>query len=162
MSVTLRVGRVLHDSITDGPGLRTVIFLQGCPHRCEGCHNPELLDPSGGTEEETGQLLNEIGKNPLTTGVTLSGGEPMAQAPALLPFARALKERGYNLWIYTGYLWEELTGAQQELAALADVVVDGPYDRRRRSLALPWRGSANQRVIDVRKSGGKTVALIQK
>jgi anaerobic ribonucleoside-triphosphate reductase activating protein len=120
-----------------------------------------LLNPEGGTDWTADRLLKEISRNPLTTGVTFSGGEPMAQAEALLPVAKALKERGYNLWIYTGYLWEELDGARLDLAALADVVVDGPYDAARRSLSLLWRGSENQRLIDVRKSldGGRAVIV---
>ena len=159
--MTLRVASVIHDSVTDGPGLRAAVFFQGCPHRCGGCHNPELLDPEGGTDWAAETLLAEITRNPLTTGVTFSGGEPMEQAEGLIPAAKALKERGYNLWIYTGYLWEELDGAKCELAGLADVVKDGPYDAARRSLTLPWRGSTNQRLIDVTKSlaEGKAVEL---
>jgi anaerobic ribonucleoside-triphosphate reductase activating protein len=97
-------------------------------------------------------LTEEITRNPLIAGVSFTGGEPMAQAEALLPAVKALKERGYNLWIYTGYLWETLDGFQRELAALADVVADGPYIAARRSLTFPWRGSTNQRLIDVEKS----------
>ena len=159
--MTLRVASIVHDSVTDGPGLRAAVFLQGCPHRCKECHNPELLSFEGGTDWTAEALAEEIARNPLTAGVTFSGGEPMAQAEALIPAAKSLKERGYDLWIYTGYLWEALDGARRELAALADVVKDGPYDAARRSLTLPWRGSANQRLIDVKKSlaEGKAVEL---
>lgn len=147
--MTLRVADIIHDSVTDGPGLRVVVFFQGCPHYCEGCHNPNLLDYDGGEDRTVEDLLAEITRNPLITGVTFSGGEPMAQAEALIPAAKALKELGYNLWIYTGYLWEELDGAGKDLAELADVVVDGPYVASLRSLTLPWRGSTNQRIIEV-------------
>ncbi|MDR0325952.1 MAG: radical SAM protein [Oscillospiraceae bacterium] len=160
--MTLRVASVLHDSVTDGPGLRAAVFLQGCPHHCEGCQNPGLLGYEGGTVWTAAELLAEIARNPLTAGVTFTGGEPMEQAAALIPVAERLKERGYDLWIYTGYLWERLDGAKSELAGLADVVVDGPYDAARRSLTLPWRGSANQRLIDVKKSlaEGKALELL--
>lgn len=159
--MTLRVAKILHDSVTDGPGLRVVVFLQGCPHCCEGCHNPDLLDLSGGTKMTAEDVLADITRNPLTSGVTFSGGEPMAQAEALLPLARALRERGYNLWIYTGFIWEELNPVQMELAALTDVIVDGPFVQLERSLSLLWRGSKNQRVLDAQKSlaEGKAVEL---
>ncbi|MCL2003699.1 MAG: anaerobic ribonucleoside-triphosphate reductase activating protein [Oscillospiraceae bacterium] len=150
--MTLRVANIIHDSVTDGPGLRAVVFFQGCPRRCPGCHNPELLEEDGGTDWSAEALIEEITRNPLITGVTFSGGDPLAQAEALIPAAEHLKARGYSLWLYTGWLWEELDGARLELAKLADVVVDGPYDAAKRSLMLPWRGSANQRLIDVKKS----------
>ena len=145
--MTLRIADIIHDSVTDGPGLRVVVFFQGCPHNCEGGHNPDLLPYDGGKDWTVEDLLAEITRNPLITGVTFSGGEPMAQAEALIPAAKALKELGYNLWIYTGYLWEELDGAAKALAELADTVVDGPYVASLRSLTLPWRGSTNQRII---------------
>jgi anaerobic ribonucleoside-triphosphate reductase activating protein len=150
--MTLRIAKIIHDSVTDGPGLRAAVYFQGCPHFCPGCHNPELLDFNGGEDWTAEGLFYEIGRNPLVTGVTFSGGEPMAQARALFPVAALLKQCGYDLWIYTGYLWEELTGAGARLAKLCDVVADGRYEADKRSLLLPWRGSANQRLIDVKKS----------
>jgi anaerobic ribonucleoside-triphosphate reductase activating protein len=150
--MTLRVAKVLHDSVTDGPGLRVAVFFQGCAHRCEGCHNPGLLDPSGGEDRTADELLAEIKRNPLAAGVTFTGGEPMDQAAALLPVALALREGGYDLWIYTGFVWEDLKGDAKKLASLASVVVDGPYVAARRSLTLPWRGSSNQRIIEVNKA----------
>ncbi|MDR0293704.1 MAG: radical SAM protein [Oscillospiraceae bacterium] len=157
------MANILHDSVTDGPGLRAVVFLQGCQNRCEGCHNPGLLDPGGGTEMTIEDVMSEIARNPLMTGVTFSGGEPMEQAEALIPVARFLKECRYDLWIYTGRLWEELDGAERDLAGLADVVVDGPFIFSRRTLSLPWRGSANQRLIDAQKSlnEGKAVEMAE-
>jgi anaerobic ribonucleoside-triphosphate reductase activating protein len=149
--MNLRIAKIIHDSVTDGPGLRAAVFFQGCPHNCAGCHNPDLLDYDGGEEWTAEAVLAEIYKNPLTSGVTFTGGEPLEQAEGLIPLAGELKARGYNLWIYTGYLWEELDGAKKELTALADAVVDGPYDASRRSMLLPWRGSSNQRIIDVKK-----------
>jgi anaerobic ribonucleoside-triphosphate reductase activating protein len=159
--MTLRIAKIIHDSVTDGPGLRAAVFFQGCPHRCPGCHNPELLDNDGGGDRTAEWLIHEITRNPLVTGVTFTGGDPMGQAEALTPAAKILRERGYDLWLYTGYLWEALDGARMDLAKLCDVVVDGPYDAERRSLLLPWRGSANQRLIDVKNSlaEGKAVTL---
>jgi anaerobic ribonucleoside-triphosphate reductase activating protein len=160
--MTLQIAKIVHDSVTDGPGLRAAVFFQGCPHNCEGCHNPELLDFEDGTEWTADALIKEITRNPLTCGVTFSGGEPMEQAEALIPVAERLKEQGYDLWIYTGYLWEELDGARAELAKLCDAAVDGLYDKSQRSLMLPWRGSANQRIIDIKNSlaEGKTVEWV--
>ncbi len=155
--MTLRVAHILHDSVTDGPGLRAVVFLQGCGHGCAGCHNPDLQSFEGGTEMTPEGIVNEIVRNPLTSGVTFSGGEPMDQAEALIPAALAIKEKGYTLWIYTGYLWESLEGARRELASLADVVADGPFVLERRTWSLPWRGSDNQRLIDVKRSGSEIV-----
>jgi len=159
--MTLRVAKIIHNSVTDGPGLRTAVFFQGCPHNCEGCHNPSLLNYQGGSEWTVEALLDKIAGNPLDRGVTFTGGEPMEQAEALIPAAAALKERGYNLWVYTGYIWEELDGARKELAGLANVVADGLYITARRTLSLPWRGSDNQRLIDVSGSlrEGKVVEL---
>jgi anaerobic ribonucleoside-triphosphate reductase activating protein len=131
--------------------------LQGCGFGCAGCHNPALQDYNGGTAMEPESVVGEISRNPLITGVTFSGGEPMEQAAALIPVATTLKERGYNLWIYTGYRWEALNETQRSLAKLADVVADGLFVLERRTLSLPWRGSDNQRLIDVKRSGGTEV-----
>ena len=152
----LRIAGTIDDSIVDGPGIRYVIFTQGCPHRCEGCHNPQTHDFAGGREADTDKILSEIFANPLLSGVTLSGGEPFSQAEALLPIAKAVKGRGLHLMIYTGYLLEELQrmdipGAES-LLALADILVDGPFVLAERDLTLQYRGSANQRVIDMKKS----------
>ncbi|MCC8140315.1 MAG: anaerobic ribonucleoside-triphosphate reductase activating protein [Lachnospiraceae bacterium] len=152
----LRIAGTLQDSIVDGPGLRYVIFTQGCPHHCPGCHNPQTHDFAGGSVADTEKILHAIASNPLLGGVTFSGGEPFCQAAALVPIAEAVKAAGKHLMIYTGYLYEDLLNMQedgvQRLLALADILVDGPFILAQRDLTLQYRGSGNQRVIDLPKT----------
>lgn len=161
----IRVAGIADDSITDGPGLRITIFMQGCPHHCAGCHNPGALDMGGGTEYTKEQLFARINKNPLLTGVTFSGGEPMLQAGALLPLARDIKAAGLDLAIYTGYTFEELlvNGDTSVLQLLdcGDTLIDGPFVMAKRNLALSFRGSANQRILDLPASLKGRRAVIQ-
>lgn len=147
----LRVAGRQAESIVDGPGLRYVLFTQGCPHHCPGCHNPDTHDFAGGTMLTLEAILEDIRKNPLTRGVTFSGGEPFCQSEALTPLATALKSLGYHLMAYSGY-WMETLLRQPEsrsFLALLDIVVDGPFVLAERSLELKFRGSRNQRIIDV-------------
>ena len=150
----LRIAGVVRESVVDGPGLRYVIFAQGCPHRCPGCHNPETWDPAGGYEITAAELLADVSRNPLIAGVTFSGGEPFAQAAAFAALGRVLREKGYNIVTYTGYTYEELqTIAEKgvrELLAVTDILIDGPFILAERDLTLPFRGSKNQRIIDLR------------
>lgn len=150
----LRIAGVVRESVVDGPGLRYVIFAQGCPHRCPGCHNPETWDPAGGYEITAAELLTDISRNPLIAGVTFSGGEPFTQAAAFAALGQALREKGYNIVTYTGYTYEELqTIAEkgvQDLLAVTDILIDGPFILAERDLTLPFRGSKNQRIIDLR------------
>jgi anaerobic ribonucleoside-triphosphate reductase activating protein len=150
----------VNDSIVDGPGIRYVIFTQGCPHHCEGCHNPQTHDFAAGEEADIEKIINEILGNPILSGVTFSGGEPFCQAEALVPIAEVIKNHGKHLMIYTGYLLEHLRKMDNEgvkrLLELADVIVDGPFVLEEKNLTLSFRGSENQRVIDMvktRKSG---------
>ncbi len=148
----------MQDSIVDGPGLRYVVFTQGCPHRCEGCHNPETHDFSGGRLTDTEKLFEECTENPLTKGVTFSGGEPFCQAEALYELGCRLKERGYHLMSYSGWTFEELQKKAEseeyvgKLLSILDMLVDGRFVLAQRSLMLTYRGSTNQRLIDVQKS----------
>ncbi|MCD8198051.1 MAG: anaerobic ribonucleoside-triphosphate reductase activating protein [Lachnospiraceae bacterium] len=152
----LRIAGTLQDSIVDGPGLRYVIFTQGCPHHCPGCHNPQTHDFAGGHIADVEKILGEIVANPLLGGVTFSGGEPFCQARALVPIAETVKAAGQHLMIYTGYLYEELLkmpdSGVQRLLTLADILVDGPFILAQRDLTLQYRGSVNQRVIDLPKT----------
>lgn len=152
----LRIAGTQRDSIVDGPGIRYVIFTQGCPHHCEGCHNPGTHDFAGGEEADTEAILKQIFENRLISGVTFSGGEPFCQAEALVPLAETVKGRGKHLMIYTGYLLEELqkmpNSGVKRLLELADILVDGPFVLAQRNLTLPYRGSENQRVIDMVKT----------
>lgn len=152
----LRIAGTVQDSIVDGPGIRYVIFTQGCPHHCPGCHNPDTHDPEGGRIADTNLILEQIFRNPLLSGVTFSGGEPFMQAEALVPVAEEIKAHKKHLMIYTGYLYEQLLKMEergvQRLLELADVLVDGPFILEQRDLTLQYRGSANQRVIDLAKT----------
>ena len=153
---TLRIAGIVKDSIVDGPGIRYVIFTQGCPHHCEGCHNPQTHDFSGGEDADVGKILDEMFQNPILSGVTFSGGEPFCQAEALVPIAEVIKEKGKHLMIYTGYLLEQLqemsNPAVKRLLELADVIVDAPFILAEKNLTLSFRGSENQRVIDMIKT----------
>ena len=160
----MKIANYIQDSIVDGPGLRFTLFTQGCPHRCAGCHNPATHDPSGGREESAEEIIREMLKNPLTDGLTLSGGEPFEQAAQCAAVARAARDAGLNVWCYTGYTFEELLesgdAAKSELLGLVDVLVDGRFLAGERSLALKWRGSRNQRVISVQKSLATGTAVL--
>lgn len=150
----MRIAGLVQDSIVDGLGLRFTVFVQGCGHHCVGCHNPQTHDPLGGKEMRTEDIIAEMGSNPLTDGLTLSGGEPFDQAEDCLTLARAAHARGLNVWAYSGYRYEQLLSDPAKAALLreADVLIDGPFVLAERSLALRWRGSRNQRVIDVQQS----------
>lgn len=158
----IRIAGITEDSIVDGPGLRLTVFVQGCPHHCLGCHNPETWDPFGGRYMDTQEIIAKMDSNPLLDGITLSGGEPFAQQEACTELAKAAHERGLNVWCYTGLTWEVYHAfGYVDLPFLdhIDVLVDGPYIESQRTLELPWRGSKNQRLIDVQESlrQGKTV-----
>ena len=152
---TIRIAGVVKQSVVDGPGLRFVVFTQGCPHRCPGCHNPDTHDFDGGYDCEVEKILREIDRNPLLSGLTVSGGEPFRRAAELLPLCRAVRGRGMNVICYTGYLFEDLLEQSQidadiaSLLALTDTLVDGKYIQQLRDLTLRFRGSSNQRVIDI-------------
>ena len=162
MSNQVRVSGIVGASITDGPGFRYAIFVQGCSHHCPGCHNPHTHDPNGGHLQDVSEMIEAMGKDPMLSGVTLSGGEPFEQAGALLPIARAAREKGLELAAYTGYLYEQLladNGDRRALLALCDVLIDGPYIDEKRNLDIRFKGSENQRIIDVPASmaAGKVI-----
>ena len=146
-------GLILND-ISAAPGLCVSFFTQGCPHRCPGCHNPETWDFGCGTTVPVEAIVDIVRSNPLCRGVTFSGGEPFDQPEDSLTLALAAKESGLNVWSYSGYLFEQLLADEKKSQLLKelDVLVDGPFVLSQRSLALAWRGSRNQRVIDVPKS----------
>lgn len=152
-------GPLTFDSIVDGPGLRMVVWTQGCPHQCPGCHNPQTHDLSGGFEMSTETIISQMKDSRLQKGITLSGGEPFLQAKALLPIAKEAKAIGFDVWSYTGFRFEELlnekkVGYQDRIALLqnVDVLVDGRFVERLKSHDLLFRGSSNQRIIDVQQS----------
>jgi anaerobic ribonucleoside-triphosphate reductase activating protein len=155
---TIRIAGVIRQSIVDGPGMRFVVFTQGCPHHCPGCHNPETHSFSGGYDCETEQILAEIARNPLLKGLTLSGGEPFARPAELLPLVKAVRGRGMDVICYTGYTFEELLAtseldpAVEELMQNIDILKDGRYIHEERDLELKFRGSRNQRLLDMQAS----------
>ena len=151
----LDLSGIVSDSIVDGPGIRTTIFCQGCPHHCPGCHNPETWDFGCGTMVPVEDLLDVVRSNPLCRGVTFSGGEPFAQAAGFAKLAKLLKEKGYEVASYSGYTFEELLeGSEDQKALLAsiDILIDGPFLMAEKSLEIAFRGSRNQRILDVKKS----------
>ena len=151
----LNLSGIVSDSIVDGPGIRTTFFCQGCPHHCPGCHNPETWDFGCGTKVPVEDLVEVVQSNPLCRGVTFSGGEPFAQAAGFAKLARLLKEKGYEIASYSGYTFEELLEGsedQRELLASIDILIDGPFLMAERSLEVAFRGSRNQRILDVPKS----------
>jgi anaerobic ribonucleoside-triphosphate reductase activating protein len=150
----LRVFDLINDSIVDGPGLRFCVFVQGCLHNCKGCHNPMSHDLNGGYLVSNDKIICAIKENPLLDGVTFSGGEPFLQAVALTNLAIEVKKLGLNIVTYTGFLWEELIKNNIYLNLLyqTDILIDGRFDISKRDLSLKFRGSSNQRVIDVKKS----------
>lgn len=154
--MNIRIAGFVNDSIVDGPGLRFAVFTQGCLHNCPGCHNPETHDVNGGREEDVETLIVKMKQNPLLSGLTLSGGDPMLQPVPCLTLAKAAHAAFLNVWTYTGYTWEQLMQRQNadEMALIqeTDVLVDGPFILAQRSLELDWCGSKNQRLIDVKKS----------
>ena len=162
---TIRLAGVVRESIVDGPGLRFTVFCQGCPHGCEGCHNPATHDFEGGYDCEISKIIAAVDENPLLDGVTFSGGEPMCQPEAFTVLAEELKKRNLNIMIYPGYTYEELLKLAEtrpsvgKLLELADYLVDGRFILAERDLTLPFRGSTNQRILDMKQTlaAGKPV-----
>ncbi len=161
---TIRIAGYVNDSLVDGPGIRFTIFTQGCPYRCLGCHNPDTWDPKGGEEVEISALIKKWRKNPLLDGITLSGGEPLSQKEALLPLIDAAKEDGLNITMYTGSTYEELLkrndAVVNKILSKIDYLIDGPFILHELNLNLLYRGSNNQRIIDLRKSTPDKLVLI--
>lgn len=156
MNDEINISEIIEDSIVDGTGIRMTVFVQGCPHRCEGCHNPQTHDFNGGKIETVEEILDRYKRNPLLSGITLSGGEPFCQAAPLAKLARAIKKAGGDVWSYSGYTFEQILNecakGARELLNEIDVLVDGKFVLQQRNLTLWFRGSENQRVIDVKKS----------
>ena len=150
----IRIAGFENDSIVDGPGFRLTVFTQGCPHHCPGCHNPETHDFAAGTVVDTEKIIAQMLDNPLLDGLTLSGGEPFCQPGPCTVLAKAAHEANLNVWAYSGFTFEQLQTKPevQELLREVDVLVDGRFELSLRTLDLRFRGSKNQRLIDVKKS----------
>jgi anaerobic ribonucleoside-triphosphate reductase activating protein len=158
MHDTIRLYGLVAESIVDGPGYRTAIFTQGCPHGCPGCHNPGSHPMDGGTVRTIDDVAATFSGNPMLGGVTLTGGEPFMQPAPCAELARRAHRQGLDVWVYSGFTYEQLLRrAEQDegaaaLLAEADVLVDGRFELEQRSLELLYCGSRNQRVIDLGKT----------
>ena len=149
----LRLAGLTKESVVDGPGLRATLFVQGCPHRCPGCHNPDTWPAEGGYWLTVDDAWRQLADLRLLRGITFSGGEPFAQTRPLAFLADLIKQRGWDLCVYTGYIWEDLHQRDDpwigRLLALTDLLVDGPFLMAEKDPALPFRGSRNQRLLDL-------------
>ena len=151
---TLRIAGIIQESVCDGPGIRLVVFTQGCFRHCKGCHNPQTHDPNGGYDISVDGLLEMVSKNPLLDGVTLSGGEPFLQAGVLAEFAEKCHQHDLSVMVYTGYQYEEILMQEenadwQKLLHVADILVDGPFIQEKAAPEIPFIGSSNQRIFEL-------------
>lgn len=153
---TIRIAGLQKESIVDGPGIRYTIFVQGCGHNCPSCHNPASHDPNGGKTVSVSEIVDDIGRNPLLKGVTFSGGEPFSQPDKLYQIAIRLENK--NVICYTGYTFEQLLKKSEtdkdvlNLLNVCDFLVDGKFEIEKRTLNLKFRGSSNQRILDLKES----------
>lgn len=149
----LKVSGFEEESIVDGPGIRFVVFTQGCPHHCPGCHNPGTHDFNGGETADTDGIMERFLEDPLLSGMTFSGGEPFCQPEPLCRLAEKVKEAGKDIVIFTGYTFEQLQEMDDRnvnrLLRLCDLLVDGPFLESEKDLDLVFRGSRNQRILDL-------------
>lgn len=156
MAETLRLFGIAEESVVDGPGFRYAVFVQGCPHKCPGCHNPDSHDFNGGTLRDIDSIFQEICQNPLLRGVTFSGGEPFCQPGPLAELAKMVHAQGLDVMVYTGWTLEQLQAMQNPqvdaLLEQADYLVDGPFLLAQRDIDLNFRGSSNQRVLDMNRT----------
>ena len=153
MEYKLRISGIEPESIVDGKGFRYVVFTQGCPHHCPGCHNPQTHPFSGGRVADIRDLFAQACQDPLLRGVTFSGGEPFCQPAPLAALARLAHGRGMDVTVYTGYRYEDLLAMHQpdtdDLLAQTEILIDGPFLLAQRDLTLRFRGSSNQRIINM-------------
>ena len=158
MNNELRIAGIVKESIVDGPGIRFVVFAQGCNHKCKGCHNPGTHPFDGGKTVTINSIIEQARKNPLLDGITLSGGEPFEQAEAFSTLAREAKKLGLNVMTYTGYTYEHLSKHSSDrkdwgkLLEETDILVDGKFELGKKNALLRFRGSTNQRIIDLKRT----------
>lgn len=152
----LNIAGVIKESIVDGRGFRYTVFTQGCPHHCHGCHNPQTWDFNGGSEQDTNEIFDDFKQNPMLRGITFSGGEPFCQPAPLAELAKKVHSIGKDVTVYTGYTYEQLLEKNDpDINALlgeTDVLIDGPFIEELKNLELHFRGSENQRLIDMKKT----------
>lgn len=143
----MRIMDIIPGTSVDGPGLRTSVYFAGCHHHCPGCHNPSTWDPQGGREMSVDEVMAVVEDNGFN--VTLTGGDPMYQVDEIMPLCKALRDAGYNIWLYTGFTIEEIRADAKfaRILGAVDAIVDGPYVEALRDTSLLFRGSSNQRII---------------
>lgn len=151
----VKLSGIVEESITDGKGIRYTVFTQGCPHHCKGCHNPQTWNFEGGEEREISDIFEEFKENPLLKGITFSGGEPFCQPEPLLELARLVHSINKDVTVFSGYTYEEIMdmdGSAKALLNECDVLIDGKFIEEQKNLELHFRGSENQRLIDLNKT----------
>lgn len=154
----VRLAGILYESLVNGPGIRRVIFAQGCRHNCKGCFNPHTHSFDSGNLMNMDDIVNDILQNPMLGGVTFSGGDPFEQSEKFAYMAKRIKENKLNIWCFTGYTFEQLQKNKEnnpgwdELLKSIDVLVDGKFEEAKKDDHIKFRGSTNQRIIDVQES----------
>lgn len=167
MGKKIRLAGIAYESLVNGPGMRRVFFSQGCKHKCEGCFNPDTHDFDGGEEKDMDELIEDVVDNPILRGVTFSGGDPFERAEEFTYMAEAFKKNKLNIWCYTGYTFEYIINnldnnkGWKSLLNSIDVLVDGKFEKDKMQDGLKFRGSSNQRIIDIPSTlkSGKVVTL---
>jgi len=166
----IKIAGVQLESVVDGYGIRNTIFTQGCPHHCKGCHNPETWPVNKGKlfdYDQQMKFINNSKQNPLIDGLTLSGGDPIMQVHDVLEFTKLYKKEipHHNIWLYTGYTYEELIEMNNpdvnELLSMIDVLVEGRFVLELKSLDVLFRGSTNQRLIDMNQTTPDNIVLLK-
>lgn len=165
----IRLADIVSESVVDGKGIRLTVFVQGCRHACKGCHNPTTWDENGGEIHTLDFITSIAERDPLLDGFTLSGGEPFLQSEPLYELSKWCHAHSLNVWCYSGYTYEQLfeIGTRDEhvknLLNEIDVLVDGPFIESQKDLTLAFRGSKNQRILDMKKTreSGKPVLLME-
>ncbi|WP_027632541.1 anaerobic ribonucleoside-triphosphate reductase activating protein [Clostridium hydrogeniformans] len=158
MDGKIRLSGMIHESLVNGPGIRRVFFSQGCTHNCKGCFNKETHSFYGGEEFLMDKLIEDVRINPIISGITFSGGDPMEQADKFSYMAKKFRELNLSIWCYTGYTFEALMDKVEEdnnikeLLYNIDVLIDGRFCEENQVEGLKYRGSSNQRVIDIKKT----------
>lgn len=166
MSKTVRLAGIAYESLVNGSGMRRVFFAQGCKHKCKGCFNPETHSFEDGEIMDMDKLIKDVLDNPLLKGVTFSGGDPIEQAHSFAYMAKSFKNYNLNIWCYTGYTFEKLLEVMKvdtaisELLNNIDVLVDGRFEINNKEEGLRFRGSTNQRIINVKESLNQNKVVI--
>lgn len=166
MKKYVRLAGIAYESLVNGPGMRRVYFAQGCSHNCKGCFNKETHDFNGGELKDIDKLIEDALSNPMLKGITFSGGDPLEQAESFSYMARKFKASGLNIWCYTGYTFEKVlenmkkNNYLKELINNIDVLVDGPFEIENKKEGLKFKGSSNQRIIDVKGSLSSNTVIV--